>query len=77
MRLAAEAQWTVNYRAEVLAPLTPPEQMEQPGADGWFFQVIAPGNTEIALESKAPACPGSKPCPPNVRRFVFPIQAEK
>ena len=76
VRLAAEAQWTVNYRSEVLTALTPPEQMSQQGADGWFFQVIAPGSTEIALESSAAPCPGGTPCPPNIMRFVFPIQAE-
>ena len=77
VRLAAEAEWTVSYRQEVLTALTAPEQMSQPGADGWVFQVSAPGNTEIVLESSAPPCPGSQPCPPTVMRFVFPIQADK
>lgn len=77
VRLAAEAQWTVNYRPEVLAALTAPEQMSQPGPDGWFLQVIAPGRTEIRLESKAAPCPSGNSCPPNIRRFVFPVQAEQ
>ncbi|MCG3209544.1 MAG: hypothetical protein FOGNACKC_03171 [Anaerolineae bacterium] len=76
VRVLADVQWTVDYRPEVLTALTPPEQMSQPGAKGWFFQVSAPGNTEIALESIAPPCPGGTPCPPNIMRFVFPIQAE-
>lgn len=76
VRLAAEAQWTVNYRSEVLTALTAPEQVSQPGPDGWFFQVIAPGRTEITLQSRASPCPSGKSCPPNVMRFVFPIQAE-
>lgn len=77
VRLAAEAQWTVNYRPQVLAALTAPEQISQPGPDGWFFQVVAAGRTEIALQSLASPCPSGKACPPNVMRFVFPIQAEQ
>ena len=76
VRLAAEAKWTVNYRPEVLDALTSVENMNQPGSDGWFFQAIAPGSTEIVLESSAPTCLDGTPCPPNVMRFVFPIQAE-
>ncbi|MFN8494712.1 MAG: hypothetical protein U0350_44330 [Caldilineaceae bacterium] len=77
VRLAAAAQWTVNYRREVLAALTVPAQMSQPGPDGWFFRVIAPGRTEITLQSRASPCPSGKSCSPNVMRFVFPIQAEQ
>ena len=77
VRLTAEAQWADNYRSEVLAALTAPDLMSQPGPDGWFFQVIAPGRTEITLQSRAPACPSGNSCPPNVMRFVFPIQAEQ
>ena len=77
LRVSTEAQWTVDYRPEVLAALTPPEQMSQPGPDGWFFRVIAPGATAIALENIPPPCPGGTPCPPARMSLVFPIQAEK
>lgn len=71
-----EFEWSVSYYDQVLLALTPPEKIKQPGASGWFFRVIAPGNTEIVLESIAPPCPASTLCPPNIIRWVFPIQAE-
>ncbi|MBI4788333.1 MAG: hypothetical protein HY782_14975 [Chloroflexi bacterium] len=70
-----EHEWTVSYRDLVLLALTPPEKMNRPGPAGWFFRVIAPGSTEIALERVPPPCPGGTPCPPALIRFVFPIQA--
>jgi hypothetical protein len=72
---APDLEWGVSYRPEVLLALTPPEKMSNPGSAGWVFRVIAPGNTEIVLESIAPPCPGPTPCPPNVVRLVFPIEA--
>lgn len=69
-------EWSVSYYDQILLVLTLPEKMKQPGAAGWFFRVIAPGNTEIVLESIAPPCPGGTLCPPNIMRWVFPIQAE-
>jgi len=74
VQVSASAQWTVNYRDLVLQALTPPEKMKQPGASGWFFRALAPGNTEIALESVPPTCPPGTVCPPAIIRFVFPIQ---
>lgn len=76
VRVVAEAQWTVSYRSEVLEALTPPEAMNQPGSAGWFFRAIAPGSTELFLESIPPECPAGTACPPNLMRFVFPIQVE-
>jgi len=77
VKVVADAQWTVSYRAEVLESLTLPENMSQPGDTGWLFRVIAPGSTEIVLESIPPTCADGTPCPPNPMRFVFPIHAEK
>ena len=71
-----EFEWSVGYRSEILLALTPPEKIKQPGSGGWFFRVIAPGFTEIVLESIAPPCPAGTLCPPNITRWVFPIQAE-
>lgn len=71
-----EFEWSVSYYDQVLLALTPPEKIKQPGADGWFFRVVAPGATEIVLESIAPPCPAGTLCPPNIMRWVFPIQAE-
>ncbi|MBI5301006.1 MAG: protease inhibitor I42 family protein [Chloroflexi bacterium] len=68
-------EWNVNYYDQVLLALTLPEKMKKPGASGWFFRVIAAGHTEIVLESIPPPCPGGTPCPPNIVRWVFPIQA--
>ena len=67
-------EWSVSYRPEVLLALTPPEKMNKPGPRGWVFRAIAPGNTEIMIESSAPPCPGGTPCSPNIVRWVFPIQ---
>lgn len=70
-----EFAWVVSYSPSVLRALTPPEKMSKPGPGGWVFSVIAPGSTEIVLESVAPPCPGGTACPPNFVRFVFPIVA--
>lgn len=70
----SEFEWSVSYYDQVLLALTPPEEMKQPGDAGWFFRAIAPGNTEIVLESIPPPCPDGTPCPPAIIRFVFPIQ---
>jgi len=69
-------EWNVSYRSEVLSPLTPPDKMQQPGADGWFFRVNAAGHTEIVLTSQTPPCPAGTTCPPNIMRIVFPVQAQ-
>jgi hypothetical protein len=71
-----EYEWSVSYRPQVLLALTLPEEMKKPGAGGWFFRVVAPGNTEIVLESIPLPCPGGTPCPPMRMGFVFPIHAE-
>lgn len=70
-----EFEWNVSYRSEILLALTPPDQMNQPGSAGWFFRVIAPGNTTVVLTSIAPPCLGGTPCPPNILRLEFPIEA--
>lgn len=74
LQISANAKWTLNFRPEVLSLLTPHEQASQPGLAGWFFRAIAPGSTEIALESIPPLCLDGTVCPPNLMRFVFPIQ---
>ena len=68
-------EWSLSYRPNVLLMLTATEKIKQPGADGWFFRAIAPGATEIVLQSLAASCPAGTPCPPNVIRYKFPIQA--
>lgn len=70
-----EFDWNVSYRSEILLALTPLDKMSNPGATGWLFQVIAPGNTTITLTSIAPPCLGGTPCPPNILRLEFPIEA--
>ncbi|MBI5029518.1 MAG: hypothetical protein HZB51_03255 [Chloroflexi bacterium] len=71
----SDLSWNIGYRSEILLALTPADKLKQPGTEGWFFRVIAPGNTTIQLESIAPPCLGPMPCPPNIMRLQFPIKA--
>ncbi len=70
-----EHDWVVSYSPRILTALTPTEKLARPGQDGWLFRVIAPGTTEIALESKAATCPSGALCPPNILRLIYPIHA--
>jgi len=67
------SEWQVTYSSKLFEALTPPDQMRRPGAAGWLFRAIAPGQTDLGLTSIAPPCPPGSPCPPNVRRFTWSI----
>lgn len=69
-------EWNISFNPDILQALTPTERSRQPGPEGWFFKAIAPGKTTILLTSIPPRCPAGSPCPPNVIRLVFPIQAQ-
>ncbi|MBI3160870.1 MAG: hypothetical protein HYZ23_00090, partial [Chloroflexi bacterium] len=68
--------WTVNFAGEIIQPLTPAEKMSEPGPQGWLFQAVAAGQTDIRLTAPAPAC-AQPPCPPAAPvTFVFTIEVK-
>jgi hypothetical protein len=48
-RPADFSDWQVDYSSDVLKALTPPDQMRSPGPDGWRFQAIARGETDLVV----------------------------
>lgn len=71
------SRWKVDYAGSVVEPLTPVENMEEPGPQGWFFRAIATGQTDIRLTSYAPPCDSSVPCPPAPPiGFVFTLEVK-
>ena len=72
------SEWQVNYGSAQLQPLTPPDKMRAPGAQGWLFRAVAPGETEIVLTSIAIPCQPLTPCPPpNPARFTIPVLVQE
>lgn len=69
------AEWTVSYYQEMLVSLTAPDKMGNPGSGGWFFRVVAPGESDVMFTSIA-RCSGATPCPQTVARFTYTIKAE-
>lgn len=70
-------KWKVDYAGSVVEPLTPVENMEEPGSQGWFFRAIATGQTDIRLTSHTPPCESSVPCPPAPPIvFVFTLEVK-
>ena len=57
------SRWKVDY-SSVFQPLTPAENMEEPGPLGWFFRAIARGQADIRLTAPAAVCNEPQPCPP-------------
>lgn len=41
------SDWQVDYATEVLKGLTPPARMRTPGPDGWRFEAVAAGETDL------------------------------
>src|SRR5206468_3216480 len=58
---------------EILQPLTAPDRMRSPGAEGWRFKAIAAGETDLAFTAKPPVDPGTVAAPP---RFTVTIRVK-
>lgn len=63
-RPAAADEWNVSFATEVLALLTPSDQVRKPGPEGWRFRSVAEGETALVFTTIAPPCAGDVPCPP-------------
>ena len=70
-------EWQISYEASMLKSLTPPEQMQKPGQEGWLFQPLNAGQSEIMLTSIAPPCKSGQICPSTVMQFVYTIKVAK
>src|SRR5262249_17268468 len=65
-RPADFAEWQIDYAADVLKALMPPDRMRSPGNEGWRFEVIARGDTDVVATPIVTASPGRAP-PPQFR----------
>ncbi len=69
--------WKVDYAGSVVEPLTLPENMEEPGSQGWLFRAVAAGQTDIRLTASTAPCTGPDPCPPAPPiTFVFTVDVK-
>jgi len=57
------SNWKVDYSDSVIQLLTPVENMREPGPQGWIFQAVAVGQTDIRLTSSTAVCNDPQPCP--------------
>ena len=70
-RPAERDAWHVDYSADVLTllPLTDNDDTKYPGIEGWRFQAVARGETEVVFELRS----ASGPAPPRFVLAVFVI----
>jgi len=69
-------RWKVDY-SSIFEPLTPQENMREPGPHGWFFRAVKIGQADIRLTMQAPACDGPQPCPPaSPINYVFTVDVK-
>ncbi len=74
--ISTELTWQVDYESSILTALTPPDKMNMPGPEGWLFQAVAVGETDLVVTSiPAPCLPGT-PCAPMPARVGVTIQVQ-
>jgi hypothetical protein len=71
---SSNMEWQISYEPSLLKSLTPPAQMRKPGQEGWLFQPLSAGQSEIMLTSIAPSCESGQICPSTVMQFVYTIK---
>ena len=64
------ALWTVDFERTIVAVLTPPDRTRNSGQDGWVFQVIGLGETDVLFSGQ----PGSGLAAPPAIRFVITVR---
>lgn len=69
----SSSEWQLSYDSDLLDLITPPDQVQSPGEQGWFFRVKRAGVSEITLTSIA-RCPPGPPCPPTIARFIVQLE---
>jgi hypothetical protein len=70
------SRWKVDY-SSVFQPLTPVENMLEPGPQGWFFRAVKVGQADIRLTAFAAPCDQPQPCPPAAPiSYVFTVDVK-
>lgn len=59
--------WQLDFAAEVLQLLTPPDRVSTPGPEGWRFRALGAGTTDLTMTASSDA--GAAP-----RRFSLSIR---
>ncbi len=72
VRPADFAEWQVDYASDVLKPLASAEDMRSPGPDGWRFEAIGAGETEVVATPVVASAP-NRASPP---RFSITIRVQ-
>ncbi len=70
VRPAEFADWQVDYAEDIVKPLDSAQQMRSPDADGWRFEAIGRGETDIVVTPIATSAPHG-PAPP---RFSLTVR---
>ena len=69
-----QVQWTVAFDDSKLRALTGAGKTSPP--DGWTWEALQPGQTDITLTGRAAPCP-LPPCGPNVAQITVSIEIVK
>ena len=69
---APGGEWQVDFDGDRLQLLTPTEKLSSPGAAGWVWRVIAPGNVDITFTSVVRCA--QPPCPPAAAQFILSLE---
>jgi hypothetical protein len=67
----AGAEWQVDFAAEVLRMVTPQGEAKAPGAEGWLFEGIATGETDVRVTEISQGGGGA---PARPRSFVLTVR---
>jgi hypothetical protein len=69
-----DRKWQIAYDPDLFRPITLPKDMQSPGAMGWVFEAVAPGEGSIILVSIVECA--NPPCPLMPVRFQFNFQVK-
>lgn len=74
--MSTEITWQVDYDSSILTALTPIDKMNMPGPNGWLFQAVAAGQTDLVMTSVPAPCPPGTPCAPMPARVTITIEVQ-
>lgn len=73
-RPADVPDWQVDFADDVLKALQTAEQTRSPGPDGWRFEAVKAGETDVVFTGKRRADPSRPSGPPNMPSFRLTVR---
>ncbi len=63
-------EWDVGYAREIVRMLTPADRVRRPGPEGWRFEAVARGSTDVTVVGVVRPGTGGQP---NVPKLVLQV----